>query len=187
MKRIEINNFFDNFPIEPELQMTWLEECYRNFPASYLVAFFYLKILQEKKPQQYEVLKSKLLLSIPNRKEFHASKLEYFPAFTPMDENKDEIAVLAAQLQRDIPKITFDPKKHNAEVNMAESGEMETIDFISETLAMIYASQGYTGKAIQMLKKLMVQYPEKNAYFAALIENVKMSITQNQNVEENNH
>jgi hypothetical protein len=52
---------------------------------------------------------------------------------------------------------------------------------------MVYAEQGYTGKSIQMIKKLMLQDPEKNTYFAALIETVKKSINQNQNLEENNH
>jgi len=33
----------------------------------------------------------------------------------------------------------------------------------------------------------MLQYPEKNTYFAALIETLKNSINQNQNLEESNH
>jgi len=70
---------------------------------------------------------------------------------------------------------------------LAELGEIEDIEFISETLAMVYAEQGYTGKAVKMIKKLMLQNPEKNTYFAALIESVKNSISQNQNLEENNH
>jgi hypothetical protein len=186
MKTIEINQFFKNFPIEPELQLDLLEMYYEKYPASHFVTFFYLKMLQEKYPKEYELQKSKLLLSILNRNLFHDCKLEYFSAQELTEENPNEIAELVAQFQQNIPKIKFDPAKHNANINLAELGEIEDIEFISETLAMVYAEQGYTGKAVQMIKKLMMQNPEKNTYFAALIENVKNSVT-NQNLEENNH
>jgi len=191
MKKIEINQFFDNFPIEPELQLELLEQYHQKYPASHFVTFFYLKLLQERAPRKYEDVKSKLLLFIPNRKHFHHCKLEYFTSdyfITPenIEEKTDEIASLAAQLQQNVPKIKFDPDKHNADMNLAELGEIEDIEFISETLAIIYADQGYTGKAITMIKKLMLLYPEKNAYFAALIETVKKSVNQNQNLEEIN-
>jgi hypothetical protein len=144
-------------------------------------------MLQERYPKEYELQKSKLLLSILNRNVFHSSKLEYFTAQEFVDENPDEIADLVAQFQQNIQKIKYDPDKHNAEMNLAELGEIEDIEFISETLAIVYAEQGYIGKAVQMIKKLMVLYPEKNTYFAALIETVKSSVNQNQNLEGNNH
>jgi hypothetical protein len=187
MKKIDIHSFFDNFPVAPELQLALLEEYHQKYPASHFVTFFYLKILKEKCPKKYELLKSKLLLSILNRREFHHCKLEYFATSDLMPNEPDEISKLAEQFQQIIPKIKYDPNKHNAEMNMAELGEIEDIEFISETLAIVYAEQGYTGKAIQMLKKLMLQYPEKNTYFAALIEKVKNSINRNQNIEENYH
>ena len=186
MKKIEINKYFENLPIEPEAQLAVLEQYHHKYPASHFVTFFYLKMLQEKSPKKYEEVKSKLLLSILNRKEFHHCKLEYFTTNEIEEEKIDEIAFLAAQLQQNIPKIKFDPDKHNAEINLAELGEIEDIEFISETLAMVYAEQGYTGKAVSMIKKLMVQYPEKNTYFAALIETVKKSVNDNKNLEENN-
>jgi len=187
MKKIEINNFFENFPIEPESQWALLEAYHQKYPASHFVTFFYLKMLQEKSPKKYELEKSKLLLSIYNRNEFHASKLEYFSTPEFVENSTDEIAELVAQFQQNTPKIKFNPDKHKADANLAALGEIEDIEFISETLAMVYAEQGYTGKAVQMIKKLMLQYPEKNTYFAALIENVKKSISENQNLEENNH
>ncbi|MCL2436309.1 MAG: hypothetical protein FWD09_09285 [Lentimicrobiaceae bacterium] len=187
MKKIEINNFFENFPMEPELQCALLEAYHQNYPASHFVTFFYLKMLQEKSPKKYELLKGKLLLSILNRKEFQNYKLEYLSEPEFVETGTDEIAALAAQFQQNTPKIKFDPAKHNADINLAEFGEIEDIEFLSETLAMVYAQQGYTGKATQMLKKLLVLYPEKNTYFAALIETVKNSINQNKNLEESNH
>jgi hypothetical protein len=187
MKNIEINNFFENFPIDPESQLALLEKYHQKYPASHFVTFFYLKMLQERYPKKYEVLKSKLLLSITNRQAFHNCKLAYFTTQEVAEDKIDEIAILAEQLQQNIPKIRFNPEKHNANINLAELGEIEDIEFISETLAMVYAHQGYTGKAIQMIKKLMLQNPEKNTYFAALIETIKTSVSQDKNLEENNH
>ena len=45
-------------------------------------------------------------------------------------------------------------------------------DFYTETLAQIYAEQGYYEQAKDIYAKLILAYPEKNAYFAALIEKI---------------
>ena len=192
MKKIDVNHFFEKFPIEPEAQLELLEEYHNKYPASHFVTFFYSKMLQERIPRKYELYKSKFLRSILNRNEFYNSKLEYFPieylpARDTTGDKPDEIAVLVEQLQQNIPKIKFDPDKHDADMNFAEQGEIEDIEFLSETLAMVYAKQGYTGTAIQMLKKLIVLNPEKNAYFAALIEEVKNLTNHSQYLVENNH
>ena len=44
------------------------------------------------------------------------------------------------------------------------------MDFCTETLAQVYAEQGYYQQAKDIYSKLILAYPEKNAYFAALIE-----------------
>ncbi|MBO4455883.1 MAG: hypothetical protein J5695_00920 [Bacteroidales bacterium] len=46
----------------------------------------------------------------------------------------------------------------------------ESFDFCTETLAQIYAEQGYNEEAKQIYSKLSLLYPEKSVYFAALIE-----------------
>lgn len=43
-------------------------------------------------------------------------------------------------------------------------------DFYTETLAEIYAEQGYMEEAKEIYYKLSLRYPEKSVYFAALIE-----------------
>jgi hypothetical protein len=46
----------------------------------------------------------------------------------------------------------------------------EGFDFCTETLAQIYAEQGYNEQAKQIYSKLSLRYPEKSVYFASLIE-----------------
>ena len=45
-----------------------------------------------------------------------------------------------------------------------------SFDIVTETLAQIYAEQGYYEQAKDIYSKLILAYPEKNAYFAALIQ-----------------
>ena len=48
--------------------------------------------------------------------------------------------------------------------------ETPEFDLFTETLAQIYAEQGYYEQAKTIYSKLILAYPEKNAYFAALIQ-----------------
>ena len=45
-----------------------------------------------------------------------------------------------------------------------------TFELFTETLAQIYVEQGYYEHAKDIYSKLILAYPEKNAYFAALIQ-----------------
>ncbi len=53
----------------------------------------------------------------------------------------------------------------------AEDASVE-FDMYTETLAEIYLEQGYPEQAKRIYSKLILAYPEKNAYFAALIEKI---------------
>ncbi|MBQ8811554.1 MAG: hypothetical protein IJZ70_04510 [Bacteroidales bacterium] len=52
-----------------------------------------------------------------------------------------------------------------------EGNDME-FDMYTETLAGIYLEQGYPEQAKRIYSKLILAYPEKNAYFAALIQKI---------------
>ena len=48
--------------------------------------------------------------------------------------------------------------------------DSEEFDLYTETLAQIYVEQGYYEQAKHIYSKLILAYPEKSAYFAALIQ-----------------
>lgn len=55
----------------------------------------------------------------------------------------------------------------------AEKSIEEPLSLASETLAKILVKQGQTEKAIEMYKRLILIFPEKKAYFASAIEQLK--------------
>ena len=59
------------------------------------------------------------------------------------------------------------PKSEDREQRSWEDPEL---GFCTETLAWIYAEQGYLPEAKKIYSRLMLRYPEKIAYFATLIE-----------------
>ncbi|MCI6492450.1 MAG: hypothetical protein MSA02_01260 [Bacteroidales bacterium] len=57
--------------------------------------------------------------------------------------------------------------------NLETSIKDDDFDLYTETLARIYAEQGYYEHAKRIYSKLILAYPEKNAYFATLIEKLE--------------
>ena len=71
--------------------------------------------------------------------------------------------------------VVVDSGRAESQESVSETdrgGGASAIDngFCTETLAEIYAEQGYYDRARDIYSKLLLAYPEKNTYFAALIE-----------------
>lgn len=62
-------------------------------------------------------------------------------------------------------------RAHKSEAE--NGGKAVDLGFYTETLALIYAEQGYYEQAIKIYSQLILAYPEKSAYFASLIEKLK--------------
>lgn len=63
------------------------------------------------------------------------------------------------------------PARTKAPAPAADADSSDSfMDMCTETLAQIFAEQGHFEEAKHIYSKLSLRYPEKNAYFAALIE-----------------
>lgn len=67
---------------------------------------------------------------------------------------------------------SFRAERQKEEDNRA--WEDPELGFCTETLAGIYAEQGYFAEAKKIYSKLILRYPEKSAYFASLIEKLQL-------------
>ena len=87
------------------------------------------------------------------------------------EDKKNSLIEKFLEAQPRMPLIK--PEGQEAPMESQKPKEPETEDLVTETLASIYAQQGYYKKAIQIFEKLSLKYPEKSTYFAAQIEKIK--------------
>jgi hypothetical protein len=92
------------------------------------------------------------------------------PAKRPSSLHTDKIIEKFIQEE---PRIEPSKSEFYSPGNMARKSLIEHDDLISETLAGIYARQGNKQRATDMYLKLSLKFPEKSAYFAALIKNLE--------------
>lgn len=89
---------------------------------------------------------------------------------TPVEEEKESVEDLLEKFIVANPKIIPGAAdKVGEEIKLSDSAD----GIVSETLANIYAQQGFYTKAIQVYKELSLQNPKKRAYFASLIKKMK--------------
>jgi hypothetical protein len=89
------------------------------------------------------------------------------------NEKVEEESLISKFIETD-PRISPPTKAaFFSPVDMARKSVEDRDDVVSETLAKIYAAQGDIQRAIRIYNKLSLLYPEKNSYFAALIEKLE--------------
>ena len=66
--------------------------------------------------------------------------------------------------------------KAHKEAETIDCSESDKFDLYTETLAQIYAEQGYYDEAKEIYSKLILANPEKNTYFATLIGKLDQEI-----------
>lgn len=88
------------------------------------------------------------------------------------DKQKEQIEIIDQfiKLKPSVPKPT--KSSINSE-DLAETSADFNENIVSETLVEILLKQGKKEKAIEALKKLIWKFPQKKAYFAARIEELK--------------
>ncbi len=108
-----------------------------------------------------------------------AAAVDYVSAYLAKDTATKEIPQLRGQsliddfLSGDNEKITLnlkpegdtEPVRSSDEPSEPENEVAET-SFFTETLANIYIKQGKYEKALEIIKRLYLEYPNKNRYFA---------------------
>jgi len=88
---------------------------------------------------------------------------------SPKVVEQNEIIDQFIKVQPSMPK----PKSGDSSEDLAEESGSFSDNIVSETLVSILLKQGKKAKAIEMLKKLIWKFPQKKAYFAAQIEELK--------------
>ncbi len=86
----------------------------------------------------------------------------------PKQKEQNEIIDQFIKTQPIIPKAKAQPAN-----DLAEDSGIFSDNIVSETLVGILLKQGKKDKAIEVLKKLIWKFPQKKAYFAAQIEELK--------------
>jgi hypothetical protein len=94
---------------------------------------------------------------------------------TPENEKQKEQLLIIDQFIKIQPSITSAKEKQSAaagDLSTIKTGEFGD-NIVSETLVEILLKQGKKDKAIEVLKKLIWKFPQKKAYFASQIEELR--------------
>lgn len=124
--------------------------------------------------------------SLDELKALIAARLEQMKEEKKEEQNTEEVPQkkmsrkeLIDKFIAENPSITRPKAEFYNPISMAQNSIIDKGDIVSETLAKIYLQQGYSDKAIEIYEKLSLLFPEKSRYFAAQIETIKESQTNN--------
>ncbi|GMQ26599.1 hypothetical protein Aoki45_32820 [Algoriphagus sp. oki45] len=90
------------------------------------------------------------------------------------DKTKEQIDLIKAFSKKSIKLATIKEIEANQNTeNLAEASTKLDESLITESFAKLLIRQGKKDKAVEIYEKLSLKFPEKRAYFADLIENLK--------------
>lgn len=90
----------------------------------------------------------------------------------PSDPKTKQLSLIDRFIESD-PKITPGKAELFSTENLAKMSLVEDEEFVTETMAVIYARQGNMKKALKAYKLLSLKYPEKSIYFANQIKKLR--------------
>ena len=107
-------------------------------------------------------------------KELSNKESKVKPVEVSNEKKAKQQAIIDKIIEVNPSTIRLDPNQRffAADVKAKES-LIENEDLVTETLAKIYALQGNISKAVRAYEILSLKFPQKSAYFATLIQNLK--------------
>ena len=105
-----------------------------------------------------------------------------------LTENQQEVTpplrgqqLIDSFIRQDTGRIVLNEKpEYTPQVTTEEEKDVEE-EYFTETLARIYVKQGRYSKALEIIKRLSLAYPKKNAYFADQIRFLEKLIINSNN------
>lgn len=184
-----------NESIEAPLTETWLdipEEKLNSYePLSSPIHDLFLENILETQSEDKIIDEPSVLFSIPPPKEsrkisFYKGKYKinilvsetekdlYFNHFSSLEAPVAEIETdnIIAQFLLNEPKINLKHSNKPVKEFIPTEEDIEQ-EIVTETMAKILVLQGQKQEAIKIYTQLGLEFPEKSAYFAALIEELK--------------
>ncbi len=115
-------------------------------------------------PEEGEIVVTETNTVIPGGDYFTRREMELLE----LDENKPIDKFIAEK-----PSLLRGSGYSSEPVEVEETDEFVDSGFYTETLARIYAEQGFVKRALDVYAKLILLYPEKSTYFASLVKELK--------------
>lgn len=113
-------------------------------------------------------------LSIDDYKEENIAEAKQERIYYPGGDYFSREDIEAVSLAQSFPLINNIVSQSPNVIHEEDKDDNCECECYSETLAGIYEDQGYFDKAVEVYDKLSLLYPEKNAYFASLIKEIKL-------------
>ncbi|HAS35092.1 MAG TPA: hypothetical protein DCS15_01295 [Flavobacteriales bacterium] len=141
---------------------------------------FQRELIARQKEQRKEETPSPQVIPIEQKEQISPSeptKRSFTDWIRSMEEPKRRSSILKEDLIKKFidnePSLNREKKSFFKPEEMSKLSILEDEEFVTETLAGLYANQGHTEKAIRAYEILQAHNPEKSGYFAALISELK--------------